>query len=100
VGVASVAEGESIPTSDGDDVPAAAPPRTDQRLIIRLWVDQASAEDRNPRWYGQIVNIAGGEPRYVRRLSEIGEVVVSVLEGMGVRFRWHQLASRLRRITR
>lgn len=92
---------ETLPPSEQDDTAAASPPhRTDERLIIRLWIDEVSQGSRNPRWYGQVVNIAGGDPRYVRRLSEIGDVVVAVLEGMGVRFRWRHLAARLCRFSR
>jgi hypothetical protein len=91
---------ETLPRSDQDDVAAAAPPHpTDQRLIIRLWIDEVSQGGRNPRWYGQVVNIDDGDLRYVRRLSEIGDVVAAVLEGMGVRFRWRHLAARLRRFS-
>ncbi len=92
---------ERSPVAEQDDIAAAAlPHRTDQRLIIRLWIDEVSQGGRNPRWYGQVVNITGGDPRYVRRLSEIGDVVVAVLEGMGVRFRWRRLAARLCRFSR
>jgi hypothetical protein len=97
-----MARTDTPPQPRPDSLAADSPFReSDQRLIIRLWVDQAQAEGRNPRWYGQIVNIAGGEPRYVRRLSEIGDVVVSVLEGMGVRFRWpNRVVSWLRHVGR
>jgi hypothetical protein len=97
-----MAHAETTPRSDKEDADALSPlPRTDQRLIIRLWVDDTTAGGSHRRWYGQIVNITGGEPRYVRRLSEISDIVVSVLEGMGVRLPWsNRVISWLRHVDR
>jgi hypothetical protein len=76
---------------------------TDQRFVVRLWKDDVSesGDAGHDGWHGQIVTVGGGESRYFRRLSELDEFVISVLEGMGVRFPWtHRVRSTLSGVLR
>jgi hypothetical protein len=69
-------------------------------FIIKLWFEQASAEEADSTtWHGHITHVPGGERAYLKDLDAATAFITAYLEAYGVRVRTsRRLARRLRRL--
>ena len=53
--------------------------------IVKIWIDESDDQDPAPAWHGWVVEVADGEKRYVKDLSEIVAIIAARLSQLGVR---------------
>lgn len=68
-------------------------------FIVKIWLEEAEDETGTLSYRGYITHVPGGERRYFKRLSEIGDFIESYLETMGARRRGFSLRKYLKRLT-
>jgi hypothetical protein len=55
-------------------------------FIIKLWFEQASAEETDSTtWHGHITHVPGGERAYLKDLDGATDFITTYLEAYGVR---------------
>jgi hypothetical protein len=55
-------------------------------FIVKVWIEEGANKDDDATWYGHVTRVPGGEQRYVRSLSEIGDFIRPYLKAAGIRF--------------
>ena len=69
-------------------------------FIIKLWFEQASAEEADSTtWHGHITHVPGGERAYLKDLDGATDFITTYLEAYGVRVSMsRRFAHRVRRL--
>lgn len=63
---------------------------TDESFVVRVWIEQASADGHQTQWRGHITHIPSGDAQYFKDLAEVPLIMASHLQQMGVKmgFGW------------
>ena len=63
-------------------------------FIIKIWLEPSDGQVGEVVWRGHITHVPSHERRYIRRLSDIADLIQPYLDNMGVQPSWTE---RLRR---
>jgi len=55
-----------------------------ESFVVRISLEEAAEDGRDPTWSGHVTHVASGERRYLRRLDDIAAFIRPYLERMGV----------------
>ena len=53
-------------------------------FIVKVWLEETSAEGGRATWRGHITHVPSGERRYLKDLDDITSFIAPYLEKMGV----------------
>lgn len=56
-----------------------------QSFVVRIWLEETTAESGRAVWRGHVTHFPGGERRYVQDLDAVSAFIAPYLEDVGVR---------------
>jgi hypothetical protein len=56
-------------------------------FIIKIWLEESTAEAGQAVWRGHITHVPSGERRYLKNLDQMRAFIVPYLERMGIKFK-------------